>query len=339
MQARAARDRSRPRRAGHVPSSRFPHRSRQRGATYRRPVDDRSSSPLADILDPARLAALEAYDILDAAPEKGFDDVVLLARNVCGTPVALVSLVAADRQWFKARAGFPECGTDLNASVCAHVLAEPDLLVIPDLSRDPRTRSNPLVSGEPRIRFYAGAPLRTPDGKALGSLCVIDLAPREGLTAVQAESLRALAGQVMAQMELRRALAAQRRLLDQREAVIRTQAALSADGGGLAPMLDALVTGAMDAMPHAEGAVIGTREGEELVYRATKGVLLPHAGLRVPLRGSLAGACLLSGELLLVPDVLKDPPGQARPRRCPGPRSCILAPVRRGREAVGVLKL
>ncbi len=72
--------------------------------------------------------------------------------------MALVSLVAGDRQWFKARLGFPECGTDLNASVCAHALVEPDLLVIPDLSRDPRTRANPLVTGGPRIRFYAGAP-------------------------------------------------------------------------------------------------------------------------------------------------------------------------------------
>lgn len=147
---------------------------------------------LADIHDRARLAALDAYNILDTEAEKGFDDVVLLARNICDVPVALVSFVARDRQWFKARVGFPDCGTDLNASVCAHVLVEPDLLVIPDLSRDPRTSSNPLVAGGPRIRFYAGAPLRTPDGFTLGSLCVIDVEPRPaGLTHRQAESLRA----------------------------------------------------------------------------------------------------------------------------------------------------
>lgn len=294
----------------------------------------------ADVHDPARLAALNAYAILDTAPEKGFDDIVLLARNACNTPVALVSFVADDRQWVKARVGFPACGTDLNASVCAHVLAEPDLLVIPDLTLDPRTRNNPLVTGDPRIRFYAGAPLRTPDGVALGSLCVIDFGPRPaGLTEIQAESLRALAGQVMAQMELRRALADQRSLLGQGEELIRTQTAMSFARGNRAVMLDALVTGAMEAVPHAEGAVIETREDEELVYRATKGVLVPHAGLRVPLRGSLAGACLLSGEPLLVPDVLKDPRVKRDLVDRLRLRSCVLVPVRRAGEAVGVLKL
>jgi len=168
-----------------------------------------TSSRAADtaILDPVRLAALAGYDIIDTAPEKGFDDIVVLARNACDTPVALVSLVAADRQWFKARVGFEPCETALNASVCAHALVEPDLLVIPDLAIDPRTRENPLVTGEPHIRFYAGAPLRTPDGLVLGSLCAIDTKPRpEGLTPKQAESLRALAGQVVDQMELRRAI-------------------------------------------------------------------------------------------------------------------------------------
>jgi GAF domain-containing protein len=298
------------------------------------------AATLDTVVDPNRLAALATYGILNTAPEKGFDDIVLLARNICETPVALVSLVAGDQQWFKARLGFPECGTDLNASVCVHALVEPDLLVIPDLTRDPRTLTNPLVTGGPGIRFYAGAPLRTPDGKALGSLCVIDVAPRpSGLTPSQAESLRALAGQVMAQMDLRRALAEQRRLLGQSEELIRTQAALSGAKGDLGVMLDALVTGAIEAVPHAEGAVIETLDGEELVYRATTGVLVPHAGLRLPLRGSLAGACLLSGEPVLVPDVLED----ARVKRdlveSLRLRSCVVVPVRRGREAVGVLKL
>lgn len=261
-----------------------------------------------DVLDVGRLAALDAYDILDTASEKGFDDVVLLARNICQTPVALVSLVAGNRQWFKARVGFPPCETDLNSSVCAHALAEPDLLVIPDLAKDPRTRENPLVTDEPRIRFYAGAPLRTPDGKVLGSLCVIDGEPRPGgLTCIQAESLRALAGQVMAQMELRRALAEQRRAVEQREGLIRLQAEVSGARGDLGLILNALVQGAREAVPHAEGAVIEMREGKELVYAATRGSLVRHAGLRVPLQGSLAGACLLADEPFLVPDVLADP--------------------------------
>ena len=163
-------------------------------------------SPLPDItFDPDRLAALSAYNILDTPAEIGFDDIVKLAAHVCETPVALVSLVAGDRQWFKARVGFEPCETDLNSSVCAHALVEPDLLIIPDLSQDERTKSNPLVTGDPHIRFYAGAPLVASTGEPLGSLCVIDGTSRpQGLSEQQSELLRALARQVMTQLELRR---------------------------------------------------------------------------------------------------------------------------------------
>ena len=155
----------------------------------------------------ARLAALDSYGILDTVTERGFDDIVLLASRICKTPVALVSLVNGDRQWFKARVGFDPCQTPLSQSVCALALWRPGLLVIPDLAADPRTRENTLVTGEPHIRFYAGARLETPDGLALGTLCVIDTAPRpEGLTLEQASSLEALARQVVTQMELHRAM-------------------------------------------------------------------------------------------------------------------------------------
>ena len=161
----------------------------------------RDPDPMEEVRATDRLAALACHDILDTPAEKGFDDIVLLARTVCAAPVALVSLVAGDRQWFKARSGFPYDQTDLDASICVHTLGRRDLLVIPDLTRDERTRTNPLVTGDPRIRFYAGAPLVTPQGHALGSLCVIDTVARpEGLTGEQAECLRALAGQVMAQI-------------------------------------------------------------------------------------------------------------------------------------------
>ena len=156
-------------------------------------------------LDAGRLAALDGYKVLDTAPETGFDDIAALAAHICETPVALVSLVAVDRQWFKGRVGFDGCETDLGSSVCVHALVEPDLLVIPDLTEDPRTRDNPLVVGDPRIRFYAGAPLRTPEGHVIGSLCAIDVLPRPvGLADKQADMLRALARQVMTQMETRR---------------------------------------------------------------------------------------------------------------------------------------
>ncbi len=163
-------------------------------------------APDADA-DADRLAALDRYGILDTPPEQGYDDIVQLASQICRTPVALVSLVAADRQWFKAQIGAPANETDLDSSICRHGLQQPGLLTIPDLTADARTRDNPLVTGEPHIRFYAGAPLRTPEGLTLGMLCVIDLQPRaEGLTSEQGDALEALARQTMTQLELRRAL-------------------------------------------------------------------------------------------------------------------------------------
>lgn len=293
-----------------------------------------------EVDNPSRLAALDAYGILDTPPEKGFDDIVQLARDACDAPVALVSLVSGNRQWFKARSGFAACQTDLDASVCAHALGEPDLLVIPDLTLDPRTRANPLVTEDPHLRFYAGAPLRTPSGEVLGSLCVIDHKPRpEGLSEREARSLRALAGQVMTQLELRRSHAAQKRALDQREVLIRTQAAVAAAHGDLDLILHALVEGVLTAVPHAEGAVIEMREGEELVYRATAGSLVAWRGLRMPLQGSLAGACLIAGEPLLVPDVNTDPRVKRDLVEVLRLRSCVLVPVLRNEEAIGVLKL
>lgn len=170
------------------------------------------------IADPARLAALDRYGILDTPPEQEFEDVVLLASQLCRTPVALVTFVAADRQWFKARVGFAPCETDLSRSVCAHGLAHPSVLVIPDLTTDPRTRDNPLVTGEPHIRFYAGARLETPSGEPLGMLCVIDTEPRpQGLTPVQTEALEALARQVMVQLELGRSIRVIERTLAERD--------------------------------------------------------------------------------------------------------------------------
>jgi signal transduction histidine kinase len=156
-------------------------------------------------LEDSRLASLYRYNILDTPPEAGFDDIVRVAASVCETPVSLVSFVSFDRQWFKARIGFDSCETTLDRSVCAHVVNKQELLVIPDLTSDSRTRDNPLVTGPPHIRFYAGAPLVTPEREVLGALCVIDDRPRPvGLTDSQQDAINVLAGQVMMQLELRR---------------------------------------------------------------------------------------------------------------------------------------
>jgi two-component sensor histidine kinase len=158
-----------------------------------------------ELNDEVRLAALRDLAVLDTEPEAGFDDIVHLAAHLCAAPVALVSLIEADRQWFKARVGLEVCETSIEQSVCAHGLGSTDLLVIPDLTADPRTAANPLVTGAPSIRFYAGAPLVLPSGKIIGMLCVIDVVARpQGLSQQQRESLAALSRQVVAMLEARR---------------------------------------------------------------------------------------------------------------------------------------
>src|SRR4051794_14644444 len=150
-----------------------------------------------------RLAALYALDILDSAPEQDFDDIVGLASTVCGTPMSLVTLVDTDRQWFKARVGTDLSETSRDLSFCAHAILGRDLLVVPDATKDARFADNPSVDMDGGIRFYAGAPLVTTDGYALGTLCVMDKSPRS-LDVEQRQALRALARQVTSQMELRR---------------------------------------------------------------------------------------------------------------------------------------
>ncbi len=149
-----------------------------------------------------RLTALRRYRILDTQPERAFDDLALLASQICGTPIALITLVDTDRQWFKARVGVTVTETARSVSFCAHAIQQPDLFVVPDASRHAQFRDNPLVAGDPHIRFYAGAPLVTPDGHALGTICVVDLVPRT-LTREQEDGLHALKRQAEAQLELR----------------------------------------------------------------------------------------------------------------------------------------
>ena len=165
-----------------------------------------------------RLAALAEYDILDSLPETAYDDITHLASELCGAPLAAVSLVDENRQWFKAAVGLDVTETPRDIAFCAHALFGPEVLVIPDARTDARFADNPLVTDNPKFRFYAGAPLVTPGGEVLGTLCVIDHVSRD-LSEEQSRSLTALARQVMAQLELRRLVVEQRQSRRQLEKV------------------------------------------------------------------------------------------------------------------------
>jgi two-component sensor histidine kinase len=174
-----------------------------------------------------RLATLRTYNVLDTPPEPAFDGLVGLAAQVCDTPMAAINLLDDRRQWFKAEVGLGFQETALEVAICAKAILQPGLFIVPDATKDPCFASNPLVTGRPHIRFYAGALLETPAGLPLGTLCVLDHRPRK-LNQQQQSALTTLAAQVMSQLELRRviterdeALEASRRAEERQTLLIR----------------------------------------------------------------------------------------------------------------------
>ena len=155
-----------------------------------------------------RLEALARYEVLDTPPERALDDITGLAAHICAAPTALITFVDADRQWFKSRYGWADSESSREVSFCAHAIVATDggELVVTDASRDPRFSDNPFVTSDPPlVCFYAGVPLITPDGHALGALCVIDRRPRV-LAPEQIDALRTLRRIVVDHLELRRAV-------------------------------------------------------------------------------------------------------------------------------------
>jgi PAS domain S-box-containing protein len=220
-----------------------------------------------------RLAALSAFAVLDTPPEQAFDDLTSLAAQLCEKPMALVSLVDADRQWFKSRRGLDLESTPREQSFCAHALRSPEVLEIPDALLDPRFAGNPLVTGHSYLRFYAGAPLVTSDGYVLGTLCVLDTVPGR-LNDVQRDQLRILANQVVSQLKVRRqagelasevrarmvadaALREQRRMLD---GVLNNTDALiyAKDVAGRFVMVNA----ELERVTRVEGGLVGRTDHE-----------------------------------------------------------------------------
>ena len=165
-----------------------------------------------------RLEALLSYDVLDTAPEVSFDEITELAAEILQCPVSFIEFMDADRQWFKSKYGLPEdyIETPRDLSICNTVICQGDLLCVPDLTDDERFRNNPMVQSAPNIRFYAGAPLITPNGQAIGTICTVDFEKRE-LSINQREALRKLSKQVMTQLELRRTLIDVNRLIHEQK--------------------------------------------------------------------------------------------------------------------------
>ena len=245
----------------------------------------------------ARLAALRRYRILDTAPEQAFDDLTLLAAQICETPIALITLLDEKRQWFKSRLGTSATDTARSIAFCAHTIQQDDMFVVPDTLADERFRENPLVVGEPGVRFYMGAPLITHDGHALGSLCVLDRVPRT-LTAEQQAALDALRRQTVAQLELRLNLDELARALRERDLAEEAQRRLVQDlrtavegAGHLSALLPFCSACHFNMVIPANPAAIGAvTDGVAEALRNKPGVVGHEFEIELALQEALANA-------------------------------------------------
>jgi len=225
-----------------------------------------------------RLAALKQYEVLDTQPEQALDDLTSLAAAICGAPIAMISLIDEKRQWFKSKVGLEMAETPRDISFCGHAVQQRELFIVPDATRDDRFADNPLVTGDPNICFYAGAPLVNPDNMALGALCVIDHVPRT-LTPAQEKALRVLARQVILYLELRR----QMRELAKSEEQLRVAADNVTKAKTASHRLSMIVEGSDDAIIGKDLSSIVTswNKGAEKIFGYTAAEMVGTSIMRL----------------------------------------------------------
>lgn len=239
------------------------------------PPKHKPAPQLPPLVESRRLEALYSYNILDTPRESVFDDITRLASTICGTPMASITLVDAERQWFKSEIRMGARETPIDASICAHAILEDDVLIVPDASADARFATHPGVVGGSKVKFYAAALIKTPDGLPLGTVCVLDSEPRT-ITDAQLDMLRVLARQVTAQLELRMRLTASEQTSEHRARL------LASSGYGLQqPLFTAMlaVHAVMaDVLPHQLKRLALADESLERIKRTVNGMLVAASG-------------------------------------------------------------
>lgn len=289
----------------------------------------------------SRLELLADFAVLDTPSEEAFDDIVFIAAQTCRAPIALISLLDRDRQWFKARLGIDAPETPIDQSVCKQDIDRPGLLIIPDLTQDDRTRGNPLVTGDPHLRFYAGAPLVSDRGIVIGRLCVIDREPRaDGLTDDQQKMLAALARQVVVQLEQKRSVRIAAELA-------RLQASLATIGEHIRRSSD------LDDMTIGTAEIVGTALGLDRAAFGEVDAAMEVVTIRsdwtaagvAGIAGAPAFAAddgirdeLAAGRPLIVHDAATDPRtcGDSAPLRALGTGALVTMPVQERGATIGL---